>query len=109
MRLTFGDMTKKVNIFNLEKYPYDMDDPLFEVNLIKDLTSEHSEEIKLEAECDAELKSEDFSLDKIVNSTIEWASSLSSLNPLPTSLIPSSLESFPSLDLKSLPKHLKYA
>jgi len=26
MRLTFGDMTKKVNIFNLGKHPYDMGD-----------------------------------------------------------------------------------
>ena len=54
MRLTFGDMTK-VNVCNLEKHPYDIDDPSFEVSLIKDLTSEHSEEIKLEVECDIEL------------------------------------------------------
>ena len=47
-----------------------MDDPPFEVNLIEDLTSEHSEEIKLEAKCDAKLESEDFKLDEIVNSTI---------------------------------------
>jgi len=58
-----------------------MDDQPFEVNLIENLTSEHSEEIKLEAECDAELESEDLSLDEIVNSTIEWALSLSSLDP----------------------------
>ena len=57
MRLTLGDMTKKINVFNLVKHPYDMDDPPFEVNLIEDLTSEHSKEIILEAECDAELKS----------------------------------------------------
>jgi len=78
--LTFGDMTKEVNVFNLEKQPYDVDDPLFEVNLIENLTSEHSEEIKLEAECDAELESENFKLDDIVNSTIEWISSPSSLD-----------------------------
>jgi len=102
-------MTKEVNFFNLREQPCVMDNQPFEVNLVENFTSEHIEEIKLEAECDAELKSEDFSLDKIVNSSIEWASSLSSLNPLPTSLTPSSLESFPSLELKSLPKHLKYA
>ena len=62
----------KVNVCNLEKHPYDIDDPSFEVSLIKDLTSEHSEEIKLEAECDVDLESEDFKLDEIVNSTIEW-------------------------------------
>ena len=43
-------MIKKVNIFNLEKHPYNIDDLPFEVNLIEDLTSEYSEEIKLEAE-----------------------------------------------------------
>ena len=41
MRLTFGDMTKKVNVFNLGKHPYDMDDQPFEVNLIENVTSEH--------------------------------------------------------------------
>ena len=85
-----------------------MDDPPFEVNLIEDLTSEYSEEIKLEAECDAELESEDFKLDEVVNSTIEWASSPSSLDPKPTSLTPLSIESSPSLELKALPEHLKY-
>ena len=44
-----------------------MDDPPFEVNFIKDLTSEHSEYIKLKAECDAKLESENFSLDEEVN------------------------------------------
>jgi len=108
MRLTFGDMTKEVNVFNLEKQPYDMDDPPFEMNLIKDLTSEHNKEIKLEAEYDAELGSEDFKFDEIFNSTIEWASSSSSLDPEPTSLTPPSIKLSPSLELKGLPKHLKY-
>ena len=85
-----------------------MDDPPFKVNLIEDLTSEHSEEIKLEAECDAKLESEDFKLDEVVNSTIEWASSPSSLDPEPTSLTPPSIESSSSLELKVLPKRLKY-
>ena len=73
MRLTFGDMTKKVNVFNLGEQPCDMDDQSFEVNLIVNLTSEHNEEIKLKAECDAELEPEDLNLDEIFNSTIEWA------------------------------------
>ena len=63
-----------------------MDDQPFEVNLIKNLTSEHNKEIKLEIECDAELESEDLSLDEIVNSTIECASSPSSLDPEPNKL-----------------------
>ena len=45
MRLSFGDMTKKVNVFNLEKQPEDMDDQTFEENLIENLTSGHSEEL----------------------------------------------------------------
>jgi len=109
MRLTFRDMTNKVNIFNLEKEPYDMEDPPFKVNLFEDLTSEHSEEKKLKSKCDAELEFEDFKLDEIVNSTIKWASSPSSLGPKPTSLTPLSIESSPSLELKALLKYLKYA
>ena len=48
MRLTFRDLTKKVNLFNLGWQPYYIIDEPFEVNLIEDMTSEHKEEIKLE-------------------------------------------------------------
>jgi len=41
MCLTFGDMTKEVNIFHLRKQPRDSEDQTFEVNLIEGLTSEH--------------------------------------------------------------------
>jgi len=41
MRLTFGDMTKEVNVFNLEKQPRDVENQTFEVILIKNLTSKH--------------------------------------------------------------------
>ena len=54
MRLVFGDMTKKVNVFNLGEQPCDMDNQTFEENLIENLTSKHNEEIKLEVKCDAE-------------------------------------------------------
>ena len=101
-------MTKKVNVFNLEKQPRDMDDQSFEVNSIENLTSEHSEEIKLEAECEFELEYEDFNLDKIVNSAVNWTSSPIFLNPEPTNLTLPSIESSPSLDLKALLKHLNY-
>ena len=73
------------------------------------MTSELSEGIKLEVESYAELESEDFKLDEIVDFTIEWALSPSSLDLEPTSLTPPSIESSPSLELKALPKHLKYA
>ena len=98
MRLTFGDMTKEVNVFNLEIQPYDLDDQSFEVNLIENLTNEHNVDIKLEAECDNELGSNDLILDEIVNSTVEWASSQSSFY-LETSGLTPSIESSPSLKL----------
>ena len=65
MRLTFGDMTREVNVFNLGKQPCDVEDQTFEVNLIKNLTSEHGEELELEPDCDFELEFEDLSLIKL--------------------------------------------
>ena len=49
MRLTFGDMTKEVNIFHLEKQPRDLNDQSFEVNLIEGLTSEYEAEMEYES------------------------------------------------------------
>jgi len=72
------------------------------------MMSEHSEELELDAECEFELEFEDFKLDQIVESIVYWASSPISPNPEPTNLSPPSIESFPSLELKALPKHLKY-
>jgi len=85
-----------------------MDDQSFEINLIENLTSEHNEEIELEAECEFELESEDFNLDEIVNSAVNWVSSPIALNLESTNLISPSIELSPSLELKSFPKHLKY-
>ena len=48
MQLTFGDMTREVNVFNLGKQPRDVEDQTFEVNLIENLTNEHREELELE-------------------------------------------------------------
>jgi len=79
------------------------------MNLIENLTSKHNENIELETEGNNELGSDDLSLDEIVNSTVEWASSTSSFYPETTSLTPLSIESSPSLELKTLSKHLKYA
>ena len=39
MRLTFRDMTREVNIFNLKKQYRDVEDQTFEVNLIENLAS----------------------------------------------------------------------
>ena len=75
------------------------------MNLIENLTSEHSEGIELETECDNALGSDDLSLDEIINSTVEWASSPRSFYMEIISMIPPSTESSPSLELKTLPKH----
>ena len=45
MRLTFGDMTKEVNVFHLRKQPRDLENESFEVNLIEGLASEHEMDI----------------------------------------------------------------
>ena len=70
MRLILGDLTKKVNVFNLGRQSYDIIDEPFEVNLIEDMTSEHKKEITLESNGDEELESSDLNLDEI-----EWAAS----------------------------------
>ena len=86
MRLAFRDMTREVNVFNLEKQPRDIEDQTFEVNLIEKLTSEHMEELKLETECDFRLESDDFNLDQVVESTVNWA-----LNPISPNVEPINL------------------
>ena len=80
MRLTFEDMTKEVNVFNLGRQPRDINDQTFEVNSIENLTSEHEEIMEIEIEAKFDLKSEDFNLDQIVDSVVDWASSLSVLH-----------------------------
>ena len=71
MRLTFGDMTKEVNIFNLGRQPREVNDQTFEVNSIENLTSEHEESMKIETEAEFDLEAEDFNLDQIVDSTVD--------------------------------------
>ena len=61
--MTFGDMTKEVNVFNLGKQPRDMDDQTFEVNSNENLTSEHEESMEIEMESEFDMESEDFNLD----------------------------------------------
>jgi len=64
MRLTFGDITKEVNVFNLGKQPRNLEDQTFEVNYIENLTSEH-EDLKNEFEL------EDFNLNEIIDSAVD--------------------------------------
>jgi len=58
-------------------------DQTFEVNLIENLTSEHREELELETDCDFELESDDFNLDQVVESIMNWASNPISPNVEP--------------------------
>ena len=83
-----------------------MDDQTFEVNSIKNLTSEREENIELDTDNEFDL---DFNLDQIIHSTVDWASS-SNVPLLKTeSQIPPSNGSSPSLELKVLLEHLMYA
>ena len=109
MRLTFGDMTKEVNVFNLGKQPRDMNDQTFQVNSIENLISEHEESIEIDTKGEFDLESEDFNLDQIIDSVVGWVSSLSVPNPKTEILILPSSEFTSSLELKVLPEHLKYA
>ena len=59
-----------------------MDDQSFEVNLIEGLTSEHDTEIEYESDREFELESDDFNLDQIIESTVEWATNATPILPL---------------------------
>ena len=106
MSLTFGDMTKEVNIFHLGKQPRDVDDQSFEVNLIEGLTSQHEEEPEYESEHEFNLESDDFNLDQIVDSMVEQATNVTPINPFQEEQ--SLTNQIPISDLKALPSHLKY-
>ena len=68
------------------------------------MTSEHKEEITLELKDEEELESSDLNLDEI-----EWTASPSSIEIENLSLTSTPIEPPPFLELKTLPKHLKYA
>ena len=68
-------MSKEVNVFNHGRQPRDINDQTFKVNSIENLTSEHEESIEMEAESEFDLDSEDFNLDQIVDSAVDWVSS----------------------------------
>jgi len=76
------------------------------VNLIEGLTSEHEEEIKYESDHEFDLESDDFNLDQIIESTVEWAINATPIIPLQEEQ--PSIDHNPSSELKVLPSHLKY-
>ena len=108
MRLTFGDMTNEVNVFNLERQHRDVNYQTFEVNSIENLTSEHEESMEIESEAEFDLEAEDFNLDQIVDSAVDWASPSVPQHRIENPEIASN-EATPSLELKALLEHLKYA
>jgi len=59
-------------------------------------------------ESEFNLESEDFNLDQIIDSAVDYASSPSVPNPTTEISILPSNESTPSLELKAFPKHLKW-
>ena len=65
--------------------------------------------MKIETEAEFNLESEDFNLDQIVDSTVDWALSPSIPHHRIESPDITSNEATPSLELKALPEHLKYA
>jgi len=65
--------------------------------------------MEIETESEFDLESEDFNLDQIIDWAVDWASSLSVPHHRTEILHITSNESTPSLELKALPEHLKYA
>jgi len=98
MRLTFGDITKEVNVFHLGKQPRDLNDKSFEVNLIEGLTSEHEEEMEYESDNEYDLESDDFNLDQIIEFIVEWATNATLIIPLQEEQ--PSIDHTPSSELK---------
>ena len=65
--------------------------------------------MEIETEIDFDLVAEDFNLDQIVNSSVDWASSPGVPHHRIASPEITSNEATPSLELKALPEHFKYA
>ena len=65
--------------------------------------------MEIETEADFDMESEDFNLDQIVDSAVDWASSPSVPHHRIESPEIASIEATPSLELKALPEHFKYA
>jgi len=72
----------------------------------KGLTSEHKEEMEYEPDKEFKLESDDFNLDQIIESTVEWATNATPIIPLLEEQ--PSIGYTPSSNLKVLPSHLKY-
>ena len=128
MQLTFGNMTLETNIFNVANQMGD-EDEIHEVDLIEEVVDEHIEKMiggdalevclvqgvenkssytafEREVEELGAWLQEEVSFEKLRD--VDWISRFEELPPRESRMIPSE-DRFPSLELKKLPSHVKYA
>ena len=109
MKLTFGNMTIELNVFNISKQPAEEDSDTYEVNTIQTLVEgkvAHSMFSDLIEACLLNPNNDDVDLDTVnalldATPTIEtnrWKHCFKEL-PTPSKLLPSSVQA-PKLDLK---------
>jgi len=117
MKLTFGNMTLDLNIFNLVKQPSDHSDQPFDVNMIQGISSEQFEDEGSDIEYldqGSEPDEVGQGFDGVVKQadqvfTTHWESLYESLDEGNWAPLWPSVKEPPNLELKPLPKTLKYA
>ncbi|XP_041009309.1 uncharacterized protein LOC121253349, partial [Juglans microcarpa x Juglans regia] len=119
LKLSFGNMTLELNIFNICRQPQDLED-VQEVNLLESILEEETylayqpTNLLFELENFCELLTDDTPIDvsHVFNAEnkleTKWRPKIEQLPPLTVSLKPSANE-IPTLELKPLPSDLKYA
>lgn len=120
IKLSFGNITLELNIFNICKQPRDVED-VHEVNLIEILVQDHFLPSLFSDPLEASLahfnNSDEDSIISSINSLLQsaplldtdmWRTRFEELPPRDTISIPSSVQ-IPKLELKPLPYELKYA
>uniref|UniRef100_A0A2N9IZH7 Uncharacterized protein n=1 Tax=Fagus sylvatica TaxID=28930 RepID=A0A2N9IZH7_FAGSY len=118
MKLTFGNMTIELIVFNIGKQPAEEDSDTYEVNMIQTLVEGKFAHPMFSDPIEACLlnpNNDDVDLDTVnalldATPTIEtnrWKPCFEEL-PTPSKLLPSNVQA-PKLDLKPLPSYLKYA
>ena len=120
MQLSFGNITMKLNIFNIVKQPHSADDGIIDVDLIKALVddtfvSNLSDDplqtclthFGLDFDIDRSVEEVNALLDSTPSmDTNKWKLKVEQPAPSEKKLIPSS-ESTPKLELKPLPNNLE--
>jgi len=106
MKLSFGNMTLEMNIFNIYKQPRD-DNDLQEVNFTEKLVHDQFQTTSSEIEID---ESDDLQMVYLQEESKanSWRSKIEELPPRSIESIPSSIQP-PKPDLKSLPFNIKYS